>query len=198
MRQLASWMPPLLWMAIILGLSSSDLSSDRTGSFVEPILRWLWPSATAAQLSAAHWFVRKAAHVVEYSVLGGLWFRALVRTWPRWPGAAAWLAFGLTVAWAIIDESHQATVSTRTGSARDVALDAAGAAVAVVAMRLGWALAGDLAATVLLWIAAAGGAAFVGINLLAGVSSGTLWVTVPLAAVLLLVPWWRRGRRRVK
>jgi hypothetical protein len=102
------------------------------------------------------------------------------------------------VAWAIIDESHQATVSTRTGSARDVALDAAGAAVAVVAMRLGWALAGDLAATVLLWIAAAGGAAFVGINLLAGVSSGTLWVTVPLAAVLLLVPWWRRGRRRVK
>jgi VanZ family protein len=182
-------------MAIIVGFSSAEFSADRTGSVVEPILRWLWPGATAAQLAAAHKLVRKAAHVVEYAVLGGLWFRALVRTWPRRPGAAAWLGLALTVAWAIVDESHQATLSSRTGSAGDVLLDAAAAAVAVVAMRLGWALAGDLATTVLLWIAAAGGAVFVGINLRAGVSSGALWVTVPLAAVLLLVPWWRGGRR---
>jgi VanZ family protein len=198
MRRLASWVPPLLWMAIILGFSSGEFSADRTGSFVGPILKWLWPDATAGQLAAVHGLVRKAAHVVEYAVLGGLWFRTLVHTWPRRPGAAAWLAFALAVAWAVVDESHQATLSSRTGSARDVALDAAGAAVAVVAMRLGWGLAADLATTVLLWIAAAGGAAFVGINLVAGVSSGALWVSAPLALALLLVPWWRRRRRRAE
>lgn len=183
-------------MAVILAFSSSGFSADRTGSVLEPILRWLWPGVTAAQLAAVHGLVRKAAHVVEYAILGALWFRTLVHTWPRRPGRAAWVAFALAVAWAAVDESHQASLPTRTGSALDVALDAAGAGGAVVAMRLGWGLFGTVATTALLWLAAAGGAAVIAINLLAGIDSGTLWLTVPLAALLLLLQWLRRSRRR--
>ena len=182
-------------MALILAFSSSGFSADRTGSILEPILRALWPGASAAQLAAAHGLVRKAAHVVEYAILAALWFRTFLRAGPRRPGRAAWLAFAVAVAWAVIDESHQATLPTRTGSALDVGLDAAGAGIAVLAMRLGWGLAGDLATTALLWLAAAGGLAIIGVNLAAGVDSGTLWLTVPLAVLLLLLQWWRRTRR---
>lgn len=69
---------------------------------------------------------RKVAHFVEYALLAGLWWRAL-RTRLS-PSAAIGVAVAISVAYAASDELHQLTVSGRTGTPRDVAIDTAGAA----------------------------------------------------------------------
>ena len=181
-------------MAVILWLSSGDFSAEHTGSVLRPLLQWLFPWATATQLTAAHELIRKAAHVTEYAVLAALWFVTLTRA-RRWSARnAAWAALLIAIGWACIDELHQATEPSRTASIGDVAIDTAGALVAAVVARRGWRVAA-VATTVLLWTAAIGGALVIAINLATGVRSGVLWVTVPAAAALLLLRWWRNASR---
>jgi VanZ family protein len=134
-----SWLPPALWMAVILiWLSSDAFSAAHTGGRITALLRWLLPSITAAQVDHAHALVRKAGHLTIYGILAALWLRAFVRERVLALSAAAWAAFGITVAWACIDELHQSTVNSRTGSVADVALDALGAAVVVILARVRW------------------------------------------------------------
>ena len=100
--------PPLGLMALIYALSAQpDLNSG---------LGWI------------DLVGRKAVHMVEYGLLFVLWWRAF-----RWraPLAAALIAVG----YAATDEVHQLSVHGRVGSPRDVAIDAAGVALA-------WLLAG--------------------------------------------------------
>jgi len=70
--------------------------------------------------------LRKVAHVTEYAVLGLLLARAL----PELP-AVAW---SLGVAYAVTDEIHQTFVEGRHGAPLDVAIDAAGVLVGVLAL----------------------------------------------------------------
>ena len=68
----------------------------------------------------------------------------------------------------------------------DVAIDGVGALVAMLLAAIGWRIAIDRATTLLLWTALIGGIAFLVLNALTGVSSGILWLSVPVAAILLL------------
>jgi VanZ family protein len=191
---LASWLAPLAWMAVLLALSSDAGSSGQTGAMFEPLLRWLLPWATPRQLDAVHIAIRKAAHVTVYAILAALWFRALVRH-RRWsPRAAALVAFGAALAWAIVDEIHQTFTTTRTGAPGDVAIDAMGALLAVFIGALGWSAAADRATGILLWLGALGGAAALVIAALLGVALPFLWVAVPAAALLLVI----RHRQRLR
>ncbi len=70
--------------------------------------------------------LRKLAHMAEYAVLAALLWRALDSLGP---------AFGLAVAYAVTDELHQHFVRGRHAAARDVAIDAAGAAVGLALVR---------------------------------------------------------------
>jgi VanZ family protein len=72
---------------------------------------------------------RKLVHMASYGLLWWLWWRAL--GW-RAPGLAAAIALG----YAVTDEYHQHFVEGRHGSPIDVAIDAAGIAVAM-ALTLG-------------------------------------------------------------
>jgi len=128
----ALWLPPVLWMAAILWFSSGDFSADQTGSFLLPVLRWLAPWATDAQLHISHRGIRHAAHAVEYGILAALWLRALLRSAALRARPAGGLAFAVAVAWACVDEWHQSTIPSRTGGIWDVLLDAAGATAAIV------------------------------------------------------------------
>ena len=110
----ADWLPPLVWMAVIFGLSSSLGSSEETSRFVVPLLRWLFRWAAPGDIAALHGLVRKGGHLTEYAVLGALWFRAFRRGPRLAPGAAAWSALTLSVAWAGLDEWHQSFVPART------------------------------------------------------------------------------------
>ncbi len=97
------WLPVVLWAALIFALSSIPSLSSGLG-FWDLILR-------------------KLAHAGEYALLSALLLRALARPWP---------ALTVAVAYAASDELHQHFVRGRVGSPRDLAIDAAGAAIGLI------------------------------------------------------------------
>ncbi len=107
LRELALlWLPVLAWAGVIFALSSIPSLGTGLGT---------WDLA-----------LRKVAHAGEYAVLALLLRRAL----------SAPVVFALAVAYAISDEVHQSFVRGREGHPRDVAIDALGAALGIVAWRL--------------------------------------------------------------
>ena len=90
------------------------------------------------------------------------------------------------MAWAIVDEIRQSFVPSRGASAADVALDAIGALLAMLVATFGWRVIVDRTTTLLLWLALLGGIAFLILNILTGVPSGLLWLSPPIAAILLI------------
>jgi VanZ family protein len=185
--RLKYWLPPLLWMAVIVGFSTDAASASHTEHWLLPILRGLAPWATPAQLEALHWLVRKISHLSEYAILAGLWLRAFVRGRNLNPRTAGLLALAISVAWAILDELHQSFVPSRSASLADVLVDSAGALIALTVIHVGWRHTVDRTTTALLWIALIGGAGFLLVNTVLGIPSGPLWLTAPLAAVALVV-----------
>ena len=177
-------------MTVVLAMSSAAFSADATGSLLHPLLTWLMPWLTPDHVGLIHAMTRKAAHVSEYAILAALWLRAFARSAMR-PASAAWLAVGLSVACAVLDETHQAFVPERTGSAGDVLVDTLGALTVVIPARLGWWRVAEMTTGVLLWIAALGGALVLAIGVAAGAGGGVLWLTVPVAAAVLI---YRRRR----
>ena len=108
MSAVSRFAPPLLLMAVIFALSAQpDLNSG---------------------LGVWDLILRKCAHMLEFGLLWLLWWRALGF---RAPGAAAAIAIG----YAITDEYHQHFVEDRVGSPVDVCIDAAGVALAMLAVR---------------------------------------------------------------
>ena len=177
-------LPALLWTALVAWLSGDSWGGSGT-EFLTPYLHALFPWAAPEQLKAAVWIIRKSAHVTEYAVLAGLWWWAWA---PR--GASSGLAaFALSVATAVLDEIHQATTVTRTGSVVDILLDAAGAAAALVLLA-GGRVAIDRLIGGLLWVAALGGAALLTINWVVAAPTSWLWPSVPAAWIALYL--WRR------
>jgi VanZ family protein len=189
-----SWVPPVVWMAVIAAFSTASFGAGTTGTIIPPLVGWLLPWLSPEHLDLAHVAVRKAAHLAEYAVLAGLWARGFARDRVLGGRAAAAAAFALSVAWACADEALQSLAAGRDSRPADVLLDAAGAGAAL-ALRPGrWRRTLDLATGALLWIAAAGGMALLAVNAAADVPSGALWITAPGAAVLLVARWWWRRR----
>ncbi|HVB78536.1 MAG TPA: VanZ family protein [Candidatus Binataceae bacterium] len=119
-RPLIKWIPVLVWALVIFGLSTSYFSAEATSKFIDPILRLLMPTASAATIGLVHGFVRKAAHFTNYAILFWLLISGPLRERPYY-------ALGLCVLYAFLDEGHQIFVPGRTPSLYDVALDSTGA-----------------------------------------------------------------------
>lgn len=75
--------------------------------------------------------LKKLAHAAAYAILAVLVAFALS---DRWPPVPSWLAFVITVGYAIADEIHQAFVPTRHSAPLDVLIDAVGAAIGLLAL----------------------------------------------------------------
>ncbi len=103
-ERLARWGPVVLWAGVIFAFSSIPSLSSGLGT---------WDLV-----------LRKAAHVVEYAILGALLARAL-------PSLAWALVVGSL--YAVTDEVHQVFVTGRTGSPVDWAIDTVGVAAGVLA-----------------------------------------------------------------
>ena len=115
-RLLTHWLPLLLWVGLIFFLSSRS-------SFPEPSL----PTAVG------FWIVHHKstlAHLGEYAVLALLAYRATRTLHTRRQAQVIVLVFCLAVAG--LDEAFQSTVPGRDGDLVDVAIDGAGAAVALL------------------------------------------------------------------
>jgi VanZ family protein len=104
MRAISRFAPPLALMALIFFFSAQPDLGTGLG---------IWDT-----------ILRKAAHMAEYGLLWFLWHRALERPTP-WPAAL------ITLAYAVSDEFHQASVEGRHGTPIDVLIDAAGVAIAI-------------------------------------------------------------------
>jgi len=105
-RLVSAWLPVVLWAGLIFGLSS--IPSLGTG------------------LGTWDLVLRKLAHATEYAVLGFLLLRALGSELP---------AFAAGVAYAASDEVHQHFVRGRHGAVYDVAIDAFGVVLGILAVR---------------------------------------------------------------
>ncbi len=106
------WLPPLAWMSLIFFLSNIpklEATSEPTGNFL----------------------TRKAAHLFVFAVLFILIFRAF-----RYQRDKLVLAFTLTVLYAISDEIHQTFVPLREGKAEDIVVDAIGALLGYLFLKV--------------------------------------------------------------
>ena len=180
-------------MGVVLALSSGPMSAENTGSILGPVLAWL--GLGRAHVHLLHGLVRKAAHVTEYAILAALWRHAFVRGGMARPAVASALALAISVACAVVDETNQSFLPTRTGAVGDIGLDLLGALAAVVTAQLGWRRAVDVATGVLLWVAVVGGLGALALELAAGAGGGVLWLTVPAAAALVVYRRWRSTSR---
>jgi len=135
--QLRYWWPALAWALLIFFFSTSAFRGDTTSDFLLPLLRRLFPAASLPELFQIHAFLRKCGHAVGYAVLSLLALRGMRRgraeLRPVWL-LGAWL---LATLYAGTDEIHQSFEWGRTGSAWDVLLDSASAAVAL-ALAAAW------------------------------------------------------------
>jgi len=136
MSPLARYGPPVAWMAVIAVLSGDLFAAEQTGAWLLPLLMRLLPGVDPDALHALHAVLRKLAHLVEYGILAALWRRALA------PAPRAGLgAVGLAALYAALDEARQGLATSRTPSVVDVAIDAAGALLAVACLEGGGPLA---------------------------------------------------------
>lgn len=137
------WLPVVLWASLILAASSNLFAARETGVTLASIIRAILGRDLSPELFAAmHFTIRKAAHLIEYAILGALALRAFRQQTPwTWRHAAAAVALAACVA--IADEAHQSTLPSRTGTPADVAIDLAGAALAVGLTRLRQRLRGN-------------------------------------------------------
>src|SRR5712692_8096004 len=122
-RWLRAWLPSLFWAAIIWTLSTSYFSAEHTGAVIKPILHWLMPSLSGAQLILIHRYIRRSAHVAEYFIFALLLFRGLRREAKGWRWTWALAAFSLSAGYAVLDEVHQSFVAGRVASLRDSLYD---------------------------------------------------------------------------
>jgi len=125
--------PLVLWIGVILFLSTSQASMSNTSRFIRPLLEFLFPSAAEETLILYHGYIRKLAHLTEYA---GLAF------WAFWAFSNSnlknlrrlWFVFAflLVILIASIDEINQSYLTSRTGSIYDVLLDASGGLIMLI------------------------------------------------------------------
>lgn len=82
-------------------------------------------------------FIRKAAHVSTFIVLGAALFDLIVRS-VRPSVLAALFAYTVAITIAVFDEFHQILTGGRTGLIQDVLLDGTGALIGIFICLLFW------------------------------------------------------------
>ena len=131
------WAVVVAWMLVISVMSTEPFSATNTNRYIDPVLRYLFPGITRAELLFAHTVIRKTAHFVEFFILGCLTYWAFRRgRAPRWRVTWMLQALGLAIAYSVTDEAHQAFVPNRTFSLSDSGVDSLGAAVSQVLIYL--------------------------------------------------------------
>lgn len=132
--RLIRYVPLVLWIGVILSLSSGLGSMSNTSRFIRPILQFLFPQASEETIQLIHGYIRKLAHLTEYAILAFLSSRALISSSISFLRNYWFLAtFILVVFVAIADETNQSFTTSRTASLTDLLLDCLGGLIAIFA-----------------------------------------------------------------
>lgn len=128
--------PLLLWLAFISFASTNEFSAANTSQVIRPLLLWLFPRLSEAQLASAHFLTRKAGHFSEYAALAFLARRAFIGS-PSPFIRQNWLKLGLLliISYALLDEFHQSFVPGRTASVYDSLIDIVGGAFVLLIFK---------------------------------------------------------------
>ncbi len=133
---LRAWWPALAWSGLIFFASTDTFSSANTGSVLVPLLHWLIPSLTEAQIDFVHHITRKSAHLTEYFVFYLLLFRGIRSDRKGWYWTWAFGAWFIAAGYSALDEIHQSFVASRTASPWDSLIDSTGAFLALLVVFL--------------------------------------------------------------
>jgi VanZ family protein len=125
---LKAWIAAILWLILIAIESSALLSARNTSRILYPVLHYLF-GLDWDRFEVWHFYIRKSGHVLGYGTLSILLFRAWRATLPvlggvKWTFRWANIAILGTALVASLDEWHQSFLPSRTGTVRDVVLDA--------------------------------------------------------------------------
>lgn len=119
-------------MVIIFCASSDRQSFQHSSRIIGPLLHWLFPGISPESEDQIVFICRKAAHALEYALLGILAWLAIRSLHPQprpWNRSDAFKALIIVFVYAVSDEIHQAYVPSRQGAAVDVLIDTVGGAV---------------------------------------------------------------------
>jgi VanZ family protein len=132
------WLPVLIWMTLIFGASTDLGSTQHTSRIIGPILRFFSPNVSDKTIHDIQVVVRKTGHLTGYAILALLLYRARQKNLftAHWTLNSALFAEIIATLYAITDEFHQSFVPTREASAWDVLIDATGAAIALLILRV--------------------------------------------------------------
>ena len=129
------WLPVIIWFVLIFTVSGDTRSFSNSSRIIGPLVKWLLPRLSEAQVEDVVFFARKCAHATEYAILAWLFWRAFRQHFSvpskTWSWRLAWLAWLGSTIYAATDEIHQCFVPNRQGSAWDVLLDSFGALLGV-------------------------------------------------------------------
>jgi len=139
-NRVKNWLPAIAWACLISSLSTDTFSGEHTSVFIIPVLRWMFPHASAETLEWMHAVIRKMAHLTEYFILSIFLLHGLRGKDSEWKLRLAIWAVVIAGGYAALDEFHQSFVPSRGPSVWDVLLDTTGAAVAQIILWL-WYLA---------------------------------------------------------
>lgn len=117
----------VLWLAIIALESTDLLSAQHTSGILYSIATALFGHIDPQRFAVFHAVVRKVGHFVGYGVLSVLFFRALRGTVAATVVRLCALSVAFTFMVAGLDEWHQTSLASRTGTLYDLALDTFGA-----------------------------------------------------------------------
>lgn len=136
-QRLTRYGPLVLWIGFIFYASTAGFSAGNTSRFIRPLLIWLFPSYSEAEIDSLHSLVRKGSHFFEYAVLAFLARRTFITSSQKFI-RRYWFQLGLllVVVGSLLDELHQSLVPSRTGSIYDSAIDIAGGLTVLVIFQL--------------------------------------------------------------
>jgi VanZ family protein len=129
-----SWLPAIAWAVLISVASTDAFSPEHTSRIITPVLHWLFPFANLPTLNLINYYIRKAAHVVEYFLFSVLLFRVIRGKGSAWQLRWAIWALAIAAGYSAFDEFHQSFVPSRTASPWDALLDTFGAGVGQVVL----------------------------------------------------------------
>lgn len=135
-RRLRAWLPSVVWAAVIFSMSTDTMSAEHTGTWIEPLVRFFFPSLSPSGVQLFHEIIRKLAHLSEYFVFFvaleyGFRHGSVVRR-----GSVLLRALAVAALYSLTDEGHQLFVASRDATLGDCVLDTLGAAIAAAVYRV--------------------------------------------------------------
>ena len=127
MRFVRTWLPVIVWAAVILSASTDSFSSGESRG-------WLAALIGPEMADALNIAIRKLGHIIAYGILGVLGWRADRRML---------IALGISLIVAIVDETRQSMTRLRSGTPWDVLLDGIAAWLGIMLARRIWASYGE-------------------------------------------------------